>query len=217
MTYSEERNLMVENQIKRRGIQDPLILQAMRKVPRHEFVLSENIAAAYGDYPLPIGHGQTISQPYMVACMTEAMKLRGGEKVLEVGTGSGYQAAVLAEIAGEVYTIERHAALADRAQEILKELGYINVHVSPGDGTLGWEEKAPFDGIIVTAGAPSVPESLKSQLRDGGRLIIPVGSRFMQSLLRITRKGELFEQENLLGCVFVPLIGKEGWKEWQMS
>ena len=212
MDYAEERNSMVDTQLKRRGIKDPLIIQAMRSVPRHEFVPPAQISSAYYDGPLPIGSGQTISQPYMVAVMTQAMGLRGGERVLEVGTGSGYQAAVLAEIAGEVYTVERHGELADRAKERLLELGYNNVHVSVGDGTLGLPEKAPFDGIIVTAGAPFVPEALKDQLEDGGRLVIPVGGQYLQSLLRITREGDDFQQEDLLGCVFVPLIGEDGWR-----
>lgn len=203
---------MVKTQLKRRGIKDPLILQAMGRVVRHEFVPAAHIGSAYHDGPLPIGSGQTISQPYMVAIMTEALGLKGGEKVLEIGTGSGYQAAVLAEIAGEVYTIERHGELADRAKQRLLELNYHNVHVSVGDGTLGLSEKAPFDGIIVTAGAPHVPESLKEQLSEGGRLVIPVGGQYLQSLLRITRKGDDFQQEDLLGCVFVPLIGEDGWR-----
>jgi len=203
---------MVESQLKRRGIKDPLIIEAMGRVPRHEFVPGTQIGSAYYDGPLPIGSGQTISQPYMVAIMTQAMGLRGGERVLEVGTGSGYQAAVLAEIAGEVYTIERHGELAESAGKRLLELGYDNVHVSVGDGTLGLPEKALFDGIIVTAGAPHVPENLKDQLGEGGRLVIPVGGRYLQSLLRITRKGDDFQQEDLLGCVFVPLIGEDGWK-----
>lgn len=212
MSYQKERKNMVETQLRRRGIKDPLILEAMLKVPRHEFVPPEGIGAAYFDGPYPIGCGQTISQPYMVAIMTESLRLKRGERVLEIGTGSGYQAAVLAEIAGQVYTVERHAALAYRAEKVIRELGYGNVHVVVGDGTVGLEDKAPFDGIIVTAGAPSVPESLKRQLAEGGRLVIPVGGRWMQSLVRVTRRGDSFHEENLLGCVFVPLIGEEGWK-----
>ena len=213
MSYIEDRRQMVETQLKRRGIKDPLVLEAMGKVPRHEFVPSESLSSAYYDGPLPIGCGQTISQPYMVAAMTEALGLKGDEKVLEIGTGSGYQAAVLAEIAGEVYTIERHAALANRAETILKEFGYSNVHVSVSDGTVGLADKAPFDGIIVTAGAPHIPESLKEQLADGGRLVIPGGGRFMQSLMKVTRHGDTCRQEDLFGCVFVPLVGEEGWRE----
>lgn len=211
MNYAEQRNDMVESQLKRRGIKDPIIIKAMGRVVRHEFVPLMQIGSAYHDGPLPIGSGQTISQPYMVALMTEALCLKGGERVLEIGTGSGYQAAVLAEIAGEVYTIERHGELADRASERLLRLGYDNIHVSVGDGTLGLPGKSPFDGIIVTAGAPHVPESLKAQLSEGGRLVIPVGGRYLQSLLRITREGDDFKQEDLLGCVFVPLIGEDGW------
>ena len=168
MNYSEEIKSMVDSQLKRRGIKDPLIIEAMRRVPRHEFVPDTNMGSAYHDGPLPIGSGQTISQPYMVAVMTQALKLKGGERVLEVGTGSGYQAAVLAEIAEEVYTIERHGELAESAGKRLIELGYHNVHASVGDGTLGLPGKAPFDGIIVTAGAPHVPASLKAQLSEGG-------------------------------------------------
>ncbi|MDH3975065.1 MAG: protein-L-isoaspartate(D-aspartate) O-methyltransferase [Deltaproteobacteria bacterium] len=210
--YSDARRDMVAQQLKKRGIKDPLILKAMLTVPRHEFVPHESQRSAYYDGPLLIGCSQTISQPYMVAVMTEALLLKGGEKVMEVGTGSGYQAAVLAEICNKVYSVERHAALAERADKTLKEQGYHNIHVLVGDGTLGLPHKAPFDGIIVTAGAPYVPESLKEQLAEGGRLVIPVGGRMMQSLVRITRRGETFDEENLLGCVFVPLIGKKGWQ-----
>jgi len=211
--YINERREMVEGQLKRRGIRDPLILKAMAHVPRHKFVPAESESRAYYDGPLQIGCSQTISQPYMVAVMTEALMLKGGEKVLEIGTGSGYQAAVLAEICGEVYSVERHALLADNADKTLKKLDYKNIHISVSDGTLGLPDKGPFNGIIVTAGAPHVPEELKMQLAEGGRLVIPVGGRMMQSLLRITRRGNKYDQDNLLSCVFVPLIGKEGWKE----
>jgi protein-L-isoaspartate(D-aspartate) O-methyltransferase len=208
-----ERDRMVEAQIAGRGIRDARVLAALRKVPRHRFVPADEADSAYQDRPLPIGLGQTISQPYMVALMTEALRLAGDENVLEVGTGSGYQAALLAELAHQVTTVERHAPLAERARQVLADLGYTNVAVVVGDGTLGWPLTAPFDAIIVTAGAPHVPPALQDQLADGGRLVIPAGSGGFQSLLRITRHGTRFEQEDLGGCVFVPLIGQQGWGE----
>ncbi len=204
---------MVETQIARRGIRDPRVLEAMRRVPRHRFVPPDQADAAYQDRPLPIGLGQTISQPYMVALMTECLQLTGDENVLEVGAGSGYQAALLAELARQVTSVERHALLAEHARQVLAELGYANVTVVVGDGTLGWPAHAPYDAIIVTAGAPRVPQALKDQLADGGRLVIPVGSGGFQSLLRITRQGARFKEEDFGGCVFVPLIGAQGWGE----
>lgn len=211
----QSRQLMVAHQLERHGIKDRRTLDAMRRVPRHEFVPSEVRLYAYDDTALPIGEGQTISQPFMVAMMTEALELAGGEKVLEIGTGSGYAAAVLAEVAGEVITVERIKPLADRARTDLERMGYGRVTVICDDGTRGWEKEAPFDGIVVTAGGPKVPESLKQQLKIGGRLVIPVGSapRF-QSLIRVTRKSEdEYTEENLGGVLFVPLIGEEGWGE----
>ena len=207
------RTQMVEHQIQSRGVEDRLVLDAMKKVPRHLFVPGERADSAYADRPLPIGCGQTISQPYMVAVMTEALGLKGGEKVLEIGTGSGYQAAILAEIAGRVVSLERQPELADRAAEALKDLGYVNVEVVVGDGSKGYAECAPYGGIIVTAGAPDVPPVLIEQLADGGRLVIPVGSSFQQTLIRVTRRGGDHETEKLEGCVFVPLIGEFGWRE----
>jgi protein-L-isoaspartate(D-aspartate) O-methyltransferase len=204
---------MVDMQIQARGIENRAVLEAMRKVPRHLFVPPENVGAAYADRPLPIGHGQTISQPYMVAVMTEALKLEGHEKVLEVGTGSGYQAAILAEIVDHVVTLERMKELAESAQETLKHLGYVNIEVMVGDGSEGYPGRAPYDGIIVTAGAPEVPAVLMEQLADGGRLVIPVGNSFQQTLTRVTRKGGEHEIERLEGCVFVPLIGRYGWRD----
>ena len=198
---------MVSDQIEARGVSDPLTLAAMRKVRRHEFVPPWLFALAYEDRPLPIGHEQTISQPYIVAFMTEALGLRGGEKVLEVGTGSGYQAAVLAEIAAQVYTIEIVAPLAERARADLARLGYANVHVRAGDGYLGWPEAAPFDAIIVTAAAPRIPEPLKAQLKDGGRLVIPVGEEY-QSLVVLTRTGSRFAEQTVLPVRFVPMTGQ---------
>jgi len=201
------RERMVREQIEARGVRDPLTLAAMRKVPRHELVPEIVRAAAHQDYPLPIGLGQTISQPYIVAFMTEALGLRGGEKVLEIGTGSGYQAAVLAEIAAQVYTIEIVAPLAERARADLARLGYANVHVRAGDGYLGWPEAAPFDAIIVTAAAPKIPEPLKAQLKDGGRLVIPVGEEY-QSLVVLTRTGSRFAEQTVLPVRFVPMTGQ---------
>jgi len=209
--YDRLRLRMVERQIKGRGVRDKRVLEAMRKVPRHLFLPPEKADQAYEDHPVSIGRGQTISQPYMVALMTEALELRGDEKVLEIGTGSGYQTAILAELAREVYSVERIPELADEAVERLEGLGYTNVHVRVGNGTLGWPEQAPFDAILVTAGAPKVPKSLKAQLADGGRLVIPVGSEFHQVLYRIRRRGDEFLEEPLTSCVFVPLIGEEGW------
>ncbi len=204
---------MVEHQIKARGTKSDLVLEAMRKVPRHLFVPAESLESAYSDRPLPIGHGQTISQPYMVAVMTEALDLEGSQKVLEVGTGSGYQAAVLAEIAGHVVTTERVPELAEEARRKLRDLGYANIEVIVADGSAGFREQAPYDGIIVTAGAPEIPRVLVDQLADGGRLVIPVGNNYQQTLTRLTRRGEEHTTERLEGCVFVPLIGEYGWAE----
>jgi len=204
---------MVDYQIQARGVDDPLVLAAMRKVPRHLFVPRECEQSAYDDRPLPIGHGQTISQPYMVAVMTQALKLEGDERILEVGTGSGYQAAILAEIADHVVSVERIPELAERATRILRNLGYVNVEVIVGDGSRGYAERAPYDGIIVTAGAPDIPQVLIDQLADGGRLVIPVGNSFQQTLTRVTRRGDETKIERLEGCVFVPLVGKYGWRD----
>jgi protein-L-isoaspartate(D-aspartate) O-methyltransferase len=201
------REAMVADQIAARGVRDAKTLAAMRKVPRHLFVPGDLQREAYGDTPLPIGQGQTISQPYIVGFMTEALKLTGGERVLEVGTGSGYQAAVLAEIASRVYTIEIVTALADEARDRLRRLGYDRIAVRAGDGYAGWPEAAPFDAIIVTAAAPRVPEPLKEQLRDGGRLILPVGDA-EQELMVVTRRGDVFEESRVLGVRFVPMTGK---------
>jgi protein-L-isoaspartate(D-aspartate) O-methyltransferase len=204
---------MVKRQIAGRGVRSQKVLEAMRKVPRERFLPQGQGVWAYDDAPLPIGDGQTISQPYIVAYMTEALALEGGEKVLEIGTGSGYAAAVLAEIAADVYTIERIEALATMASTVLDDLDYTNVHVRHGDGTLGWPEHAPFDGIVVTAGGPDVPDTLRHQLKVGGRLVIPVGkTTWYQELVRVTRVGEdEFRTEDLVPVRFVPLIGEEGW------
>ncbi len=212
--YERLRRMMVEHQIRARGIRDPLVLEAFLRVPRHEFVPENLRSMAYDDTPLPIGRGQTISQPFMVALMTEALGIRGGEKVLEVGTGSGYQAAILAEMGCDVHTVEREPELAREAMKRLSRLGYRGVKVHVGDGTLGLPEEAPFQAILVTAGGPRVPEPLKEQLDpQGGVLVIPVGERGFQELLRVTRRGNRFSTENLGGCRFVPLIGEEGWRD----
>jgi protein-L-isoaspartate(D-aspartate) O-methyltransferase len=211
--FKKERLAMVEEQLRRRGIHDPRLLAIMANIPRHSFVSSDYQLAAYEDRPLPIGEGQTISQPYMVAVMTQSLELKGDERVLEIGTGSGYQTAILAELAKTIFTIERIQELLLRAQKILREFGYENIFFLTGDGTKGWPEKAPFDGIIVTAGAPEIPQTLTSQLAEGGRLVIPVGPRYTQTLYKVTRQRNQFTEEDLTGCVFVPLVGDFGWKE----
>ena len=205
--FARARERMVADQIAARGVKDARTLFAMRRVPRHLFVPPASQAEAYDDHPLPIGHGQTISQPYIVAFMTEALQLQGNETVLEVGTGSGYQSAVLAEIVPHVYTIEIVAPLAEEARERLRRLGYRNVQVRAGDGYAGWPEAAPFDAIIVTASAPRIPEPLKEQLREGGRLVIPVGDE-AQELVVVTRHGSAYEQQRVLPVRFVPMTGK---------
>jgi protein-L-isoaspartate(D-aspartate) O-methyltransferase len=201
------RKRMVEEQIERRGVRDPRVLAALEKVPRHKFVRGALVSEAYADHALPIGGGQTISQPYIVAVMTAALQLHGGERVLEVGTGSGYQAAVLAELGAEVYSIEILPELAKEAAERLAGLGYGRVRVRAGDGYRGWPEASPFDGILVTASAPRIPEPLKEQLKDGGRLVIPVGDLF-QELRVLTRHGTTFTEEQLFPVRFVPMTGE---------
>ena len=206
-----QKRSMIDSQLKSRGISSFEVLRAMSVVPREKFVSSEFIEAAYNDGPLSIGSGQTISQPYMVAMMTEALMLRKNDKVLEIGTGSGYQAAVLQEIASHIYSVERISSLAENAKTLLGSLGYSDIKIKVEDGTLGWSEEAPFNAIIVTSGSPSVPETLMSQLSDGGRMIIPVGSRNHQRIIRIIRSGDNYSKEEMLSCIFVPLIGKYGW------
>jgi protein-L-isoaspartate(D-aspartate) O-methyltransferase len=201
------RERMVVDQIQSRGVRDPRVLQAMRSVPRHLFVPRALVADAYADHPLPIGNEQTISQPYIVAFMTEALGLQGGEKVLEIGTGSAYQAAVLSGIVKSVFTIEIVEPLAAQAKERLARLGYANVHARAGDGYAGWPEEAPFDAIMVTAAAPRIPEPLKEQLKDGGRLVIPVGD-VEQELIVLTKRGARFEERRVLPVRFVPMTGK---------
>jgi protein-L-isoaspartate(D-aspartate) O-methyltransferase len=213
MEYATARNRMVESQLISRGIKDPRVLDTMRKVPRHRFVEEALYSQAYNDHPLPIGDKQTISQPYMVALMTEALDLRGPEKVLEIGTGSGYQTAILAELAEKIYSIERIRTLSNKAQRILDDLGYFNVVLKVGDGSLGLKEEAPFDAIMVTAGSPDVPQPLVDQLAMGGRLVVPVGDRYTQALMKIVRVKEGITKTDLGGCRFVNLLGTHGWKE----
>jgi len=207
------RMRMVDEQIIARGIRDPRVMTAMRKVPRHVFVEEALQNQAYSDHPLPIGEKQTISQPFMVALMTEAMQLKGMEKVLEIGAGSGYQTAILAEIAFKVFSIERIRSLTIQARKLLYDLGYLNVEIKFSDGTLGWVDESPFDAIIVTAGSPGIPQPLVDQLAIGGRLVIPVGDAADQELVRITKTEEGTKREDLGGCRFVKLIGQHGWEE----
>jgi protein-L-isoaspartate(D-aspartate) O-methyltransferase len=211
--FQKERRLMVEEQILSRGVKNERVLAAMRKVPRHEFMPEAIRGMSYSDNALPLGEGQTISQPYMVALMSEMLELNGTERVLEIGTGSGYQAAVLAELCAKVYTVERIKMLADRARATLDRLGYQRVAIKVFDGTYGWKEMAPFDAIMVTAGAPDVPAMLVEQLKEGGRMVIPVGDRYGQTLLKVSKSSEGAVTERSIPCVFVPLIGNHGWKE----
>jgi protein-L-isoaspartate(D-aspartate) O-methyltransferase len=206
------RKRMVEEQIAARGVLNPRLLAVMESVPRHLFVPADDLPWAYGDGPMPIGHGQTISQPYIVALMTELLQVESTDRVLEVGTGSGYQAAVLGQMAAEVHTVEVIPELAAQAARILTDLGYTNVHVHAGDGSLGWLETAPYDGILVAAAAPSAPQPLLDQLTEGGRLVIPVGSRGFQQLEVWRRTGQKFERQVNLAVAFVPLRGEHGWK-----
>jgi protein-L-isoaspartate(D-aspartate) O-methyltransferase len=212
MTFETQRKRMVERQLLPRGIHDPLVLKAMEKIPREAFVPDDLRESAYGDNPLPIGEGQTISQPYIVALMTEALELKGPEKVLEIGTGSGYQAAVLAEIVQEVYSVERVTSLTEKAKQVLEKLGYRNVHFKVFNGTLGWPEHAPYDAVIVTAGAPEIPAPLVEQLKEGGRLVIPVGDSLSQDLFKIRKKGGRTTTEDLGPVRFVNLVGEYGWE-----
>ena len=211
--YRLARERMVKNQLVPRGISDQRVLQALGKIHRHLFVEEALIGEAYNDHPLPIGHKQTISQPYIVALMTEALELKGTEKVLEIGTGSGYQTAVLAELSKAVYTVERLEPLLRKSRRLLRELGYTNIHFNASDGTTGWEEFSPYDAVMVAAGAPEIPRPLLDQLADGGRMVVPIGNRHSQDLIRITKEKNRLLEKNLGGCRFVDLIGKHGWKD----
>ncbi|MGQ9499782.1 MAG: protein-L-isoaspartate(D-aspartate) O-methyltransferase [Dissulfurimicrobium sp.] len=211
--FKISRKRMVSQQLAPKGIADERVLAAMSKIPRHLFVDEALWDQAYSDFPLPIGHGQTISQPYIVALMTQELGLKGDEKVLEIGSGSGYQAAILGELARSVFSVERIPALLVRARKTLDKLGYSNVYLKLGDGTWGWRDEAPFDAIIVTAGSPSVPKPLIEQLNDPGVLVIPVGDDYSQLLVKITKSNGKLEQKDITGVRFVKLIGEYGWKE----
>jgi len=211
--FNLSRERMVKNQLVARGIKDERVLQAMGKIPRHLFIEDALYGEAYNDHPVPIGEKQTISQPYIVALMTEALELKGDENTLEIGTGSGYQTAILAELSSRVYTIERIKSLLGNARKLLSQLGYDNILFKAFDGTLGWKEYAPFDAIMVTAGAPHIAKPLIDQLADNGRMIIPVGDRYSQELIKVIRKGKDLEQKSLGGCRFVNLIGVHGWSD----
>lgn len=213
LKYERQRDEMVRQQIESRGIINPSVLAALRNVPRHLFVSEALRDQAYGDFPLPIGEQQTISQPFIVAEMTQALELGKDDRVLEIGTGSGYQAAILAQIAYRVYTVERIRSLFLKARKLLDKLKYHNIVMRCADGTVGWEDESPFDAIIVTAGAPIIPESLVNQLAEGGRLVVPVGNQHSQDLIKITKDRRGIHQTNLGGCRFVKLVGKHGWRE----
>lgn len=210
--YTEEREHMIESQLRRRGIKDPRVISAMYQIPRHLFVSKSQWDEAYHDHPLPIACGQTISQPYMVAVMTEMLQVQPTHRVLEIGTGSGYQTAILAKLAAEVITIERYEQLTKEAAQRLKDLGITNVQVVVGDGTLGFSSRAPYDRILVTAGAPKIPPALADQLAINGRLVAPIGRADIQFLVAITRRKDYFEWQHGLSCRFVPLLGEQGWQ-----
>lgn len=211
--YTDARLRMVEEQLIRRDITDRQVLDAARRVKRHLFIDKKYWDKAYDDTPVAIPCSQTISQPYMVALMTQLIQPTKDKTVLEIGTGSGYQTAILAETCRQVFSMERHAELASRTEQLLRELGYHNIEIKVGDGSLGWPEKAPFDAIIVTAAAPEIPEKLVEQLADRGKLVIPVGSQYRQQLQLILKRGDSYVTKSICGCVFVPLIGQGGWAE----
>ena len=211
--YVDARMKMVEDQLVKRGIRNQAVLEAMRKIQRHLFVTEKERDRAYDDTPLSIRCSQTISQPYMVALMTELIEPDENKKVLEIGTGSGYQTAILAETCKQVYSIERHEELAEQSKSVLKKIGYQNVKIKTDDGTAGWKEKAPYDAIIVTAGAPEVPDIFVEQLIDRGIMVIPVGTHYRQNLELVQKRGDSYIKKTICGCIFVPLIGRGGWAE----
>jgi len=211
--YIISRRRMVEQQIMARGFDDQRVVETMMTIPRHLFVDAGLQGHAYSDSSLPIGENQTISQPFMVASMTAALELQGYERILEIGTGSGYQTAILATLVKRVFSIERISTLASRARKVLDQLSLSNINIKLGDGTLGWKEQAPFDGILVAAGSPDIPSEYLNQLAVGGKLVIPVGDREQQTLIRVTCQSDgSFRREQMMGCHFVPLIGEQGWK-----
>lgn len=212
MDYAVLRKRMVDEQLTARGIDNKRVLDAFSKVERHKFVPNELMASSYADFPLPIGEGQTISQPYIVALMTQYLDLKGEEKILEIGTGSGYQTAILAELAKEVYSVERFSSLSEKAEKTLKEMGYTNINLQVGDGTLGLPEYAPFDRVLITAGSPRIPLPITEQLAENGKIVLPLGENYSQVLTLIEKKGVKMESTHICGCVFVPLIGKHGWR-----
>ncbi len=212
-SFEEARHRMVEGQLAGRGIHDERVLDVMREVPRHRFVPEDMWDMAYRDTPLPIGHGQTISQPYIVGYMTQMLQLTPNDRVLEVGTGSGYQVAVLSRLAEQVYTIERVEDLSKCAEQVVRDLGYHNVRFRVGDGGYGWPEAAPFDAIIITAAAPEVPQPLIAQLAESASLVAPIGPAGYQELVRLTKQGEKTQVEHLVPVAFVPLVGEHGWRE----
>lgn len=211
--FAGQRRKMVEEQLVNRGIKDARVLAAMSLIPRHFFVQESFCHKAYNDHPLPIGGSQTISQPYIVAAMTEALQLKGQERVLEIGTGSGYQTAILAEMAEKVFTIERIRTIAKTAKEKLDQLGYTNINFKVFDGTYGWRDQSPFDAILISASGPDIPKPLIEQLKDGGRIVAPVGDQGDQTLLVLTKVGSQTRTRKIIGCSFVPLIGKYGWPD----
>ncbi len=211
MSFEEQRELMIHEQLKARGLTDQRLLNAFRNVPRELFVPEELQEKAYADHPLPIGGGQTISQPYIVALMTNQLHLQGHERVLEIGTGSGYQTAILAELCLEVFSVERLLDLRLAVNRRLEGLGYMNVHLTEGNGSLGWPDHAPYDGILVGAAAPDVPPPLLAQLAEHGHMVIPIGSQQSQTLIEVEKRGNAIHRRNLVNCMFVPLIGEYGW------
>ena len=214
LKFERQREEMVSKQIESRGVSDTNVLSALRKVPRHLFVSEALRDQAYGDFPLPIGEQQTISQPYIVAEMTQALEIGGDDRVLEIGTGSGYQAAILAEIAFRVYTVERIRSLYFKARKLFDQLHYHNIITRYSDGSTGWPSESPFDAIIVTAGAPDIPDTLVRQLAPGGRMVVPVGNQYSQDLIKIVKdETGHTKKENLGGCRFVKLVGEQGWRE----